>query len=171
MKQTLLIIAFIFVCSSHTSAADEEQRYVGFQYSLVTYDEDGDEVEPTALIARYGQFLNDWVAIEGRIGFGLEDDALEVGGLDIDVELENIIGLYGVIQTGSISIASLYGIVGYTQIDLEGSAHGISIDENANGLSYGLGVNIGSLSIEYMNYVEDHYYDVTAISLGYIYRF
>ena len=171
MKQILLFIAFISVYSPHAPAADEEQRYVGFQYSLVTYDEDGDEAEPTALVARYGQFLNDWFAIEGRIGFGLEDDALEVGSLDIDVELENIIGLYGVIHTGSISIASLYGIVGYTQIDLEGSAHGISIDENANGLSYGLGVNIGSLSIEYMNYVEDHYYDVTAISLGYIYRF
>ncbi len=159
------------VYSSHAPAADEEQRYFGFQYSLVTYDEDGDEAEPTALIARYGQFLNNWFAIEGRIGFGLEDDSLEVGSLDIDVKVEHIIGLYGVFHTGSISIASLYGIVGYTQIDLEGSAHGITIDENANGLSYGLGVNIGSLSIEYMDYIEDDYYDVTAISLGYIFRF
>jgi len=159
------------VYSSHAPSADEGQRYVGFQYSLVTYDEDGDEAEPTALIARYGQFLNDWFAIEGRIGFGLEDDTLEVGSLDIDLEVENIIGVYGFFQTGSISIVSLYGIIGYTRIELEGSAHGVEIDENANGLSYGLGVNIGPLSIEYMDYIEDHYYDVTAISLGYVYRF
>jgi len=171
LKQILLFIAFISVCSPHAPAADEEQRYVGFQYSLVTYDEDGDEAEPTALIARYGQFLNDWFAIEGRIGFGLEDDTMEVGSLDIDVEVENIIGVYGVFQTGNISVVSLYAIVGYTQIDLEGSANGIEADENASGLSYGLGVNIGSFSIEYMDYIEDHYYDVTAISLGYIYRF
>ena len=171
LKHILLIIAFISVYSSHAPAAVEEQRYVGFQYSLVTYDEDGDEAEPTALIARYGQFLNDRFAFEGRIGFGLEDDSLEVGSLDIDVEVENIFGVYGAFHTGSISIVSLYGIIGYTHIKLEGSAHGIAIDEIANGLSYGLGVNIGSLSIEYMDYIEDHYYEVTAISLGYIYRF
>jgi len=171
LRQVLLIIAFISVYSSHAPAADEEQRYVGFQYSLVTYDEDGDEAEPTAFVARYGHFLSDWFAIEGRIGLGLEDDSLEVGSLDIDVEVEHIIGVYGVVQTGSIGIVSLYGIIGYTQIELEGSAHGISVDEKANGLSYGLGVNIGSLSIEYMDYIEDDYYDVTAISLGYIFRF
>jgi len=171
LKQILLIIVFISVYSSHAPAADEEQRYVGFQYSLVTYDEDGDEAEPTTLIARYGQFLNDWVAIEGRIGFGLEDDTLEVGSLDIDVEVENIIGVYGVFQTGSISILSLYGIIGYTHIELEGSAHGIAVDENANGLSYGLGVNIGSINIEYMNYIEDYYFEVTAVSFGYSYNF
>ena len=171
MKQILLIIAFVFVYSSHAPAANEEKRYVGFQYSLITYDEDGDEAEPTALIARYGHFLNNWFAIEGRIGFGLEDDTLEVGSLDIDVEVENLFGVYGVFQTGNISIVSLYAIIGYTQIDLEGSANGISADENANGLSYGLGVNIGPLSIEYMDYIEDDYYDVSAISLGYIYRF
>ena len=171
MKQILLFIALISVYSPHAPAANVEQRYVGLQYSLVTYDEDQDEAEPTALVVRYGQFLNDWFAIEGRIGFGLEDDTMEVGSLDIDVEVENIIGVYGVFQTGSISVVSLYAIVGYTQIDLEGSANGIEVDENASGLSYGLGVNIGSFSIEYMDYIEDHYYDVTAISLGYIYRF
>jgi hypothetical protein len=41
----------------------------------------------------------------------------------------------------------------------------------ANGLSYGLGVHIRALSIEYMDYIEDDYYDISAISLGYIYRF
>ena len=53
LKQILLIVAFISVYSSHAPAAVEEQRYLGLQYSLVTYDEDGDEAEPTALIARY----------------------------------------------------------------------------------------------------------------------
>ena len=75
MKNILLVIALVFSYSSISFAASEGDTYGGLQYALVTYDEDGfDEAEPTALVGRYGQFVNDSVSIEGRIGFGLSDD-------------------------------------------------------------------------------------------------
>ncbi len=172
MKNILLVIALVFSYSSISFAASEGDTYGGLQYALVTYDEDGfDEAEPTALVGRYGQFVNDSVSIEGRIGFGLSDDSVDVGAFDIDIEVNHLFGIYGVFHANSNSDTSVYGVLGFTQGELEGSAMGISVSEDDSGLSYGFGVNIKSFNIEYMSYIDEDDYDVTAISLGFATQF
>ena len=70
MKIPLLILVISALPISPTYAASQGDNYVGLQYSQVTYDEDDfDDAEPTALVGKIGQFLNENIAIEGRLGF------------------------------------------------------------------------------------------------------
>ena len=70
-----------------------------------------------------------------------------------------------------ISDASFYGVIGFSQGEIEGSAFGITVSEDESGLSYGFGVNIKSFNIEYMSYLDEDDFDATAISLGYVTQF
>ena len=101
MKILSLVITLMFFYSSSSNAASEGDVYGGLQYALFNIDDGSDEVEPTALVARIGRFLNENVAIEGRIGFGLEDDTLDAGPFDIDVDVDSLLGIYGVFHANS----------------------------------------------------------------------
>jgi len=50
---------------------------------------------------------------------------------------------------------------------LTASVPGFSITEDDSGLSYGFGVDIKSFNIEYMLYLDEDFYEVSAISFGY----
>ena len=177
MKAKYFLIGVLLLVGSPVYAAGQGTNYVGVQYAIVTYDEEGfDDVEPTALVGRLGHFLNDNVAIEGRIGFGLEDDEVEVdlgflGTVDVEVEVEHLFGIYAAIHSSSSSDISVYGIIGFTQGELEASALGVDVSEDDSGLSYGLGFNIHKFNIEYMSYLDEDEFEVTAISLGFVHQF
>ena len=177
MKAKYLLIGIVFLVGSPVYAAGQGTNYAGVQYAVVTYDEEGiDDVEPTALVGRIGHFVNDNVAIEGRIGVGLQDDEVEVdlgifGTVDVEVEVEHLFGIYAAIHSSSSSDISVYGIIGYTQGELEASAGGFDASEDDSGLSYGLGLNIYKFNIEYMSYLDEDEFEVTAISLGFVTQF
>ena len=168
MKKILLVITLAFFYSSISFAASEGDTYGGLQYGLFTYAEDGfPDAEPTALVGRYGQFVNDNVSVEGRFGIGLQDDTV----LGVDVEIDTLFGLYGVFHTSSNSNTSFYGVLGFTKGEATASVPGFSVTEDDSGLSYGFGVDINSFNIEYMLYLDEDGYDLSAISLGYISKF
>ena len=177
MKAKYWFTGIVFLMGSPAYAAGQGSSYVGAQYALVTYDEEGfDDVEPTALVGRLGHFVNDNVAIEGRIGLGLQDDEVEVdlgflGTVDVEVEVENLFGIYAAIHSSSSSDTSFYGIFGFTQGELEASALGIDVSEDESGFSYGFGLNINKFNIEYMSYLDEDDFEVTAISLGFVNEF
>jgi outer membrane immunogenic protein len=172
MKKILFTIILAVVYSSPLFAAGEGSKYVGLQYGLFTYDEDGiDEAEPTALVARIGAFVNDNVAIEGRFGFGLQDDTVNVFNTDVDVEIDNLFGVYGVFHATSNSDASVYGVLGFSKGELSASVGDDSISEDDSGFSYGFGVNIQSFNVEYMRYLDEDTYKVSAISFGFVSEF
>ena len=164
MKKILLVITFAFFYSSISLAASEGDTYGGLQYGLVTYSEDGfPDAEPTALVGRYGKFVKDNVAVEGRFGIGLQDDTV----LGIDVEVDTFFGVYGVFHVSSNSDTSLYGVLGFTKGEVTASVPGFSFSQDDSGLSYGFGVDINSFNIEYMLYLDETDYDVSAISFGF----
>jgi len=172
MEKILLVVTLAFLYSPISLAASEGNSYGGFQYALVTYEEDGfDDIEPTALVGRYGQFVSDNVAIEGRLGIGLQDDSIDVLGVDVDLEIDHLLGVYGVFHATSNSDTSVYGVLGFTQGELSVDVLGETFTDDDSGLSYGFGVNIQSFNIEYMMYLDEDDYEVSAISLGYIANF
>jgi hypothetical protein len=158
----------------NTSAQAEFQEtiYTGFQVAQVTYEDDftGKEAEPSALVLRIGGYLEGGTAIEARLGFGLDGygDTVDVGGVDVDVDVENFFGLYGLYHIGWGSNASLYGLLGITNGEIKIS--GLSTDRDT-GLSYGIGLNIAKINFEFVHYIHTDDYDVTAISIGYVSKF
>jgi outer membrane immunogenic protein len=172
MKKVILGVAITFLFSTTVFAAREGESYFGIQYAMVTYDEDGvDDVEPAALVGKFGKFMTDNVAIEGRIGFGIQDDSVDLGPFEVEVDVETIFGVYAVMQSSGSDSASFYGVLGLTRVELEASAFGVSVSDDDSGLSYGVGVNIGAFNLEYMSYIDDDDYDLTAVSLGYVAKF
>ena len=164
MKKILLVITFAFFHSSISLAASEGDTYGGFQYGLLTYSEDGfPDLEPTALAGRYGQFVNDNISVEGRFGIGMQDDT----ALGVSIELDTFYGVYGVAHASSNSDVSFYGVFGFTKGKLTASIPGFSISDSDSGLSYGFGVDFNSFNIEYMLYLDEDFYDISAISFGY----
>jgi len=171
MKKTALIVSLVFCYSSFSLAASRGETYVGIQYSQLNYDDEDfpEEAEPTALIGRYGYFFNDNFSVESRLGFGLGDDTLDFGG-DVDIEVEKIYGMYGLYHLRNNDV-SFYGVLGLSKGELTSKGFGISESDDESGLSYGIGVDIKSFSIEYMMYLDEDMFETSAIAMGYVYEF
>lgn len=163
---------------SNTIVLAEESIYVGVQASQFTFDNDFIEVDPGALVLRFGGSIDGGAGIEVRAGLGMNglQDEISAGGFDFEYEVESMLGLYGLYHVGWGSNASLYGIFGFTQVEIKESVFfsGLfsgraSADENS--LSAGIGLNIASFNFEFMHYISDPDFDITALSFGYVSSF
>ena len=184
MKSVKIIFSMaLFIGSGFTTAfaGPAGQTYVGGQYALVTYEESGfGDLEPTALVGRFGHYLNDNFAIEGRLGFGLGDDSTNAFGVDVTLEIDTLFGVYGVGQFNFTEKAAVYGVVGFTRGEVTASANAfgvpVSVSDSETDLSFGVGFNFAiaknvDLNLEYMSYLSKSNFDVSAIGLGATYRF
>lgn len=177
MKIIVAIAGILLSCAYYAHAAEEGDLYGGLQYAMITYDEEGfADVEPTALVGRIGRFVNHNLAIEGRLAVGLQDDDIDItipgfGTFEAEVEVDNLYGFYVVLHSDTRKKNSFYGILGVSEGELEVSIDGFSVDGDESGLSYGVGVNIGNINIEYMSYLDEDDFEATALSLGFISQF
>lgn len=176
MKTRFLLIATVLCYGLPAEAAQQMKNYAGLQYALVTYAEEGfDDVEPTALVGRIGTHINEYFSGEARLGFGLQDDSLDIrvfgGDAKVDLEVEYLVGVYGVLQSRPQNGFSVYGVLGFSQAELKASAQGISVSDEESGLSYGIGANYKWFNLEYMSYLDEASFEVTALSLGFLVEF
>ena|SRR5690554_843016 len=179
MKKIIIagVLGLSMAATMTSYAASEGGSYGGFQYALGTYSEDGfDDANPNALVGRYGKFVNDNFAIEGRIGFGIGDDSISTTFGDISIEADTLIGVYGLGHVEINDSSSVYGLLGFTRGELTASASGITFSDDDSGLSYGVGANVGvsdslALNLEYIQYLSTSDYDFTAIGLGVVFSF
>ena len=89
----------------------------------------------------------------------------------VGLEVAPLFGTYGVFRTSSDNENSTYVALGFILdeyiMDESETLDGI----NDSGLSYGFGVNKSSYKLEYMMYVDEEDYAVSAISLGIVSEF
>lgn len=181
MKKVISNIAILTIlgtASMIASADNSGGTYVGGQYGLGSYNEEGfDEVNPTAIIGRFGKYLDDNFSIEGRYGIGLQDDSVNVFGIDASLKIDTLFGVYGIWSLDIKETSSVYGLVGYSRAEGTISAAGFgSASSDDSGVSYGVGANIGvtdgvKLNIEYTQYLNKSDFDFSAIGLGAIFSF
>ena len=181
MKKHLTPVIAVALAVSPTvlmaNPMSQGDSYAGITYSQLTYDEDGisGDANPTALIGRLGYFVANQIAIEGRLGIGLSDDTVRIDGfgqaLDVDLELDRLLGFYAVGHLPVGDAASIYGLFGFTDAKATASANGLSESDTDSGLSYGFGAEFNTseqigLNIEYTQYLDESGYDLSAISAG-----
>ncbi len=170
------ILYFSFLIGLFNTSAQaefQETIYTGIQAAQFTYEDDFIEGKPPALVLRIGGYLEGGTAVEARLGFGLEgySDTANCCGADVDFDVENFIGIYGLYHIGWGSNASLYGLLGVTNGEVKLTSLGVSTDNRETNLSYGIGLNIARFTFEWVHYFHDDNFDVTAISLGYVSKF
>lgn len=167
-------------------ADSENKNYVGIQYGIGQYNEDGisQEFNPSILIGRFGRYLHPNFSLEGRLGIGLQDDTqflpeLGVSGQDATLELDYILGVYGTGHFNLTDSFSVYGVLGASSV--KGTASlpsfpAIKSTENNSSVSYGIGADLGisnniALNLEYMMYLDKPEYDLSVIGLGIVFDF
>ncbi len=167
--QSIRVILILLAVYATPLYAAEGDTYGVIQFAIADVDTALGDADPTALVGRFGKFMTDSVSLEGRFGIGLSDDETEFLGIDVDIDIETIIGVYvlGHATTGGDN--SFYGLIGITRGEIEASALGESDSDSETDLSFGFGVNLGSINIEFVNYIDDDDVEATAISLGYIF--
>ena len=187
---TKLIAAFalsVTMLSSSTLSAAEGDQYFGLQYASTTFEFAGEDWEPTALMGRYGKYIDDNFAIEGRLGIGTDSDTLSitndpiVGNASVEIEIDTLIGIYGVGSHDINENSSIYALIGITNGEATFSAKSsilgnASISESETDLSYGVGANIGitntaGINLEYISYISKTNFDVTAVNFGFVFKF
>lgn len=164
MKSLLLLIStLLFIFSAQLRAA--EGFYGGVGGGLLTFDDGVDEVEPKQLIGRLGYNFNDYIGLGFEGGFSLIED--ELYGVDFDVTT-TFFYLRGSIPVSET--ASVYVLVGPTNVELTGSSGGTSIsaDDDDTGTGFGFETQLESVSffVDYITYFDDDGVDVDSINLG-----
>ena len=168
MDRILTVIAIAFLYSSSSFAVDKNRASEGFQYSLVSYHEDGfDGAKLAAWTGKYGRLPDESMTIEDR---SLNRN-VSVPGTSIGLGVAPFYGNYGVFRTSSSPDNSTYIAVGFVIDELAMEETGTSDSWDDNGFSYGFGMNNSSYNIEYMLSVDEENFDLSAISLGFTTEF
>ena len=202
----LFLIALLMLWGGcNSSIASESKNYSGFQYGIIDAESSSDEVllshEPTALVGRMGSFINRYLALEARVGFGFSDDKVTKSSLDateeneiIDqhgLDVENLFGFYLLGNLPVANIINLYGVIGITSLNVSTTTDQTIINiatsdelvaytktgsRTENGLSYGLGASVGiteksAVNLEYMSYIDKSDLTLNSINIGFLFNF
>jgi len=118
----------------------ESGLYAGAGYTHYSAE---DDVSVGGITGRLGYQVNKYFAVEGEGTFGVMDDTVNVLGTDVDVELDNAWGVYGVGTLPVSERVNLFGRVGWAKVSVEGSAAGVSASAEDDGVGYGVGGTFG----------------------------
>ena len=167
-------------------ATTEGESYIGVQYGIGYYDEDGisETFNPTALIGRFGYYFHPNLSVEGRLGLGLQDDtqfvsSIGLNGIDARLDIDHIVGLYGKGHINLTESISFYGVLGASSVKATASIPSIpalEASDDESSISYGVGADFGvskdiALNVEYMRYLDKSSYDFSMIGLGAVFSF
>ena len=145
---------------------------------IFNVDEAGVDVSATTIQGHVGYDFNDNFAVEGELAFGIQGDEVNSSDLGItpnvsvDVDVNYVAGIYGVVSTANTDGFEFFGRLGYVTAEVEASASGISAESDANGFAYGLGAKYyfdGSNGVRFdATSIEG---DATTFSIGYARKF
>lgn len=183
MKKALLIASIAALSSANVAAQSAQlQGYLGANYTLATYEEDGasGELDLGLLVGKAGAQITPYIAAELRVGFGVADDSVPAPGGEIELELDSLVGAYVVAGIPNESPIYPYVVAGFTRGELTASYNGslgsLSESESESDFSYGVGANFTvneqfSLNAEYMLYFDKDGAEITGLGLGGSFRF
>lgn len=166
---TLALMPFL----ANSAPLQQGTSYAGVNYALLKFSPDdvSTDIEPTALVGRLGHFVLDQIAIEGRLGLGATDDSIHDNGNEVTVEMDRLAGLYA---TGHVPLgeqASVYALVGYTQVKVSSSSAFGSVSDTDSGFTWGFGADIYAspqfaINAEYTRYLDETGYSFSTVSIG-----
>jgi opacity protein-like surface antigen len=177
MKTAIKLLALAASVSAAMLVHADEGMYAGVQITQVGYKEDGfPTANPMALAFKLGKQFTPNFALEGRIGIGVADDEVDVGGIPVSLEVDNYYGVYGKAMLPLSPTASVYGLLGFTRGKLTFSANGFSQSDSDSDLSFGLGAEFtiaptAFVSVEWARLLKGDGYKINGISLGLGFKF
>ena len=151
--------------------------YGGVVFSQLRYDQSGaDTASLSNLGGTLGLVMSPHWALEARMGFGLDDDRINVGPAQVDVELDYYLSA---LAKGILPLAprfAVYGLAGFTIGKFRAGNPALVVDKWESDFTYGAGVELGflpsaSLTLEWQRMFDRSGYNLDAASIGVNFRF
>jgi opacity protein-like surface antigen len=122
-----------------------------------------------------GFWFHPLLSAEVRAGTGLGDREAEVGTTPWELNLDYFTSVYWRPEWVNNG-AKLYGLVGYSQVQLSADAPTQSIELSDSGLSFGVGVGFTyqpdvKLNVEWKQLVDTDGFEISGFTAGLDYRF
>ncbi|OEY65354.1 porin family protein [Marinobacter sp. X15-166B] len=181
MKARLCALAVAGFIAVPAVADQTDTTYAGVQIAHLTWDEpDVEDLNPTALVGRLGHYVHNNFSVEGRLATGLSDDSTSVEGVKVSLEIDYLLGVYGVGHLPINDQVSVYGLAGFTKAkaSAEASFGGatFSTSDDGTSFSYGVGGQVSlsqnaALTVEYASYYDRKDVQVSGVSAGLNFRF
>ena len=173
-----VVFAALLGFSGIAAAQDQSDTagYIGIRYADLDTEVDlnigfGDFSTP-ALMLNVGSQINPFFAVEGRLGFGIDDD--------FGLELDSYYGIFARVGPPLSEKLAPYLLIGYGKAELETDT--VSADDND--FAYGFGANVlvnetFAINVEYVNYYDESgsagnvsgNISIEGIAVGFEYRF
>lgn len=112
----------------------------GFNASLGYTHYDGDDIDVGGVTGRLGYRFHPNFGVEGEATFGTNSDDVDVLGTNVNVELDNAYGIYGVGYLPVSQNVDLFARAGWAQVEASGSAGPLTASIEEEGVGYGGGV-------------------------------
>ena len=172
MSRIPIVMMIALLYSSLSLAASEAVAYDEFEYTPASYHVDGfDGTKSNAWGGLYSQFQFKYSTTEEVKTEESLERRKNALGMGIGLEVAPLYGTYGVFRTSIKNDQSTYVAIGITADELFIDEDDSLDSRNDSEIAYGFGVNNSSYNIEYMMYLDEESYGVSAIGLGFISEF
>ena len=179
---SMALAGFVLLVSNSVLAEGDEDFYAGLQYGASDISLNGvsEDFGPGLVMGRFGKFQNDSFALEARLGFGIESESQPISGTAdrVILDMGSIFGAYGVVHYDFNSKASIYGLVGVSQAEgntflQTPTSRSGSTRQKDSGISFGVGADFAvwkdiGINLEYVSYVSNADFEVSAFGIGLI---
>lgn len=168
--RTSIVAASLF--AGFAAQAQQTNPYFGASLTQVEYKESGfPTASPLGVTLKLGTQVSPYLAVEARLGTGVQNDTIVSAGVPVEVKLKNYYGGYvkGIAPLSDVFQA--YGLLGYTRGKIEARSGAASATSSDGDISYGLGgewfiTKKLSLNLEWARLFKGDTYKVNGISLG-----
>jgi opacity protein-like surface antigen len=172
MKKTIVLACLLAQPGwLYFTAAQAEGRdsYIGIQMGSAnsTFDGISSDVDLDFLMLRLGVWVADDTSLELRMGKGRGHDS--IGAQDLSFESNG--GMYLSYYWNLGNHASVYGIAGGSAASVKFSENNGSNQDEYYSLSYGAGLKISVLCVEYMHFLDTSQVEADTLSVGLQYAF
>lgn len=154
------------------AGAQAQGLYAEVGYSGLKAKANGFSVKPDGLRFMLGYEYNDYLAAEGMLGLGLNDDSVNTGPTTVTAELKNSYGLFVKPKLKLGNDFEVFARLGWARSKMSASStSGASGSQSATDFAYGVGVSYQvnkswSVNADYMNYFSKDGLKVNGYTLG-----
>lgn len=137
---------------------------------------DAEGADFDAATVRAGYDFTEFFGIEAQGDIGIKGDTVAVGATNVDVDMDYALSGFVVGRLPVADNANLFARAGYTTASFDASAAGVTLSDDDDGFSYGVGGEwffdgVNGVRFDITRTEFDNAGDVDSIGLSYVRRF
>lgn len=172
MIRMLLSASAATLAFASVASADAGDFRLSGGYTYV----DADAVNFDAVAIRGGYDFTNYFGLEGEGLIGVDGDTVNVGGTNVDIDMDYALSGFVVGRLPVAENANLFARAGYTTASFDASAAGATFSDDDDGFAYGIGGEwffdgVNGVRLDVTRTEFDDGGDVDSFGISYVRRF